>query len=283
MSRQNTNEAKLNQLKETIGRLESVLIAFSGGVDSSLLLHIAKEVLGKNVVAATAVSDLCLSHEIREAEKTARKLSVRHEKVAFPVLSDSDFYTNSPERCYICKRTMFGKFRALARQEGLRYVADGTNLDDLKEFRPGIKALEELGIVSPLREALFTKADIRAVSRKLGLATWNKPAMACLASRFPYGTRITAPNLEKVRQAEKFLRSLGFGQFRVRHHDDTARIELHPQEMEQIFSGDTRSNVVEYLKHLGYRYIVLDLEGYRTGSLNKTQQIPDDTENDIPQ
>ncbi len=270
MSAQKDHRFKLDRLKENIARLDSLLIAFSGGVDSTFLLRVAKEVLGERVSAATAVSDLCLSQELESAERSARMLSVKHEMIQHSILSDPAFIENTPDHCYFCKKVMFAKFRALAERRGIGHVADGTNLDDLKDFRPGLRALEELGIVSPLKEALFTKADIRAASRELGLEVWNKPAMACLASRFPYGTPIAAPDLEKVRQAEELLQALGFGQFRVRHHGDTARIELSVADMERIFSGNIRAEIVKHLKGLGYRYVALDLEGYRTGSLNES-------------
>ena len=270
MSARKEHRFKLDRLKENIARLDSLLIAFSGGVDSTFLLRVAKEVLGERVTAATAVSDLCLSQELESAKRSARVLSVKHEMIEHSILSDPAFIENTPDHCYFCKKAMFAKFRALAERRGIGHVADGTNLDDLKDFRPGLRALEELGIVSPLKKALFTKADIRVASRELDLEVWNKPAMACLASRFPYGTPITAPDLEKVRQAEELLQALGFGQFRVRHHGDTARIELPVADMERIFSGDIRAKIVEHLKSLGYRYVALDLEGYRTGSLNES-------------
>ncbi len=269
MSLQNSTQVKLDQLKHNLKQLKSALVAFSGGVDSTLLLRIASEVLREKAIAVTVTSELYFPFELIEAQSFTRQLSLKHIQLENKALTDAEFRGNTPERCYWCKKAMFIELKKLARQQGIDHIIDGTNWDDLDDYRPGLKALEELGIMSPLKEAEFTKADIREVSKALDLPTWNKPALACLASRFPYGTRITSERLNQVRQAEEFLRIQGFGQFRVRHHQDTARIELSPEEMRQLFPENIRQQVVVYFKQLGYTYVTMDLEGYRTGSLNE--------------
>ena len=273
MTRQNSRERKLEHLREYIGRLESVLVAFSGGVDSAFLLYVSRQVLGDKAVAATAVSEVQFLQELTAAREIARKLSVRHIVFECRVLSDRNFSRNSPERCYTCKKRIFEKIAAYAARHGLRHIIDGSNLDDAQDYRPGTRALHALGVKSPLQEALFTKAEIREASRALHLPTWNRPAVSCLASRIPYGTPITAHNLGMVRQAEDFLRTLGFRQFRVRHHGDIARIELSPQDMERAFSRSVTTEIVDRLKGLGYAYVALDLEGYRMGSLNEVLRV----------
>ena len=246
-----------------------MLVAFSGGVDSTFLLRIAKEVLGDNVMAVTATSDLHFPYELKEAKELATHISVEHLVIPYYALTDKAFIQNPPDRCYWCKKVLFLKMKEIAKKHRLNRVVDGTNLDDLDDYRPGLKALDELEVESPLKEAGFTKADVREASKALRLPTWNKPSLACLASRFPYGTSITATNLKMVQQAEEFLRELGFDQFRVRHHNQTAKIELTDQDMKKIFPPGIRIKISEYLKKLGYTYVTLDLQGYRTGSLNE--------------
>jgi len=260
---------KLEILKEILRETKSALIAYSGGVDSTFLLKIARDTLGSDVLAVTADSPTYPSQEIQEARTLARKLSVRHLTIETEEFSDSNFISNPPDRCYYCKKELFSKLRKIARENHLNHILDGSNLDDEKDFRPGMRAAREFGVRSPLREAGFTKADIRQLSKKLDLATWNKPALACLASRFPYGEPLTKQNLGRVGKAEKLLRDMGMGQVRVRHHGHIARIEVPRGEINRFLSDSFRKKLVDKLKELGYTYVTLDLEGYRTGSMNE--------------
>ncbi|MFC2045726.1 ATP-dependent sacrificial sulfur transferase LarE [Chloroflexota bacterium] len=263
-------EAKLYHLQDVIKSTGSLLIAFSGGVDSTLLLKVARDTLGDKVVAVTARSLTYSTDEFNEAREIADGLGVKHITIVSEELDIPGFSDNPPDRCYYCKKELFSKLIETARQEGLNYVADGCNLDDDNDFRPGTRAAIELGIRSPLKEAGLTKEDVRSLSKKLGLPTWNKPALACLASRFPYGNAITREGLEMVSQAEDFLHGLGLKQLRVRHYDNLARIEVPVEDIEQIFSKDLRTRIVAKLKEIGYTYITLDLQGYRSGSMNET-------------
>jgi uncharacterized protein len=244
-----------------------VIIAYSGGVDSTFLLKVASEVLEDRVLAITAKSPLHPDREYIAAKEGARKLGVRFLSVATDELSLKKFIDNPPERCYWCKRELFGKLLEIAGQKDIKCVVDGSNFDDLEDFRPGRKAAEEIGIESPLCEVGLTKKEIRILSRELGLSTWNKPSFACLASRIPYGTSINQEILEIVNRAEEFLFSLGVGQLRVRHHGETAKIEVEPIDMEKIINH--REKILEIFKSLGYLYVILDLEGYRSGSMNR--------------
>jgi len=260
-------EEKLESLKEILKSLGNVLIAYSGGVDSTFLAKVAFDVLGKNTLAVTISSEIHPRWESEEAEELAREIGIRHENVVADALSIPGISDNPPNRCYYCKSDILSKLKEIARERGLEHVIEGTNFDDLSDHRPGMRAVAEQGVRSPLKEAKLTKADIRALSKRLGLPTWNKPSLACLASRFPYGIRITSENLTAVDEAETFLRELGFHQLRVRHHDDIARIEVTEDDMEKLFQN--REQIVERLKKLGYRYVTVDLQGYRTGSMNE--------------
>ena len=260
---------KLQDLVGIIEEMGSLLVAYSGGVDSTLLLKVAKEVLGDGVVAATAKSPTYPESEYEQAKTMAGKLGVKHLTVSTEELARPEFFQNPPDRCYHCKRELFGRLRKLANEEGLNWVADGTNCDDLGDFRPGMKAALEMEVRSPLKEAGLTKREIRSLSKRLGLPTWNKPSLACLASRFPYGHRITLSGLQMVAEAEDFLHSLGFEQVRVRHHNSLARIEVPLREMKQFYQAERRRQVVERLKLMGYTYVTLDLQGYRSGSMNE--------------
>jgi uncharacterized protein len=246
-----------------------VLIAFSGGVDSTLLLKTAAEELGPGARAVIAASETYPEREIKAARDLARRLGVAHRVIKTRELENPAFTENSPLRCYHCKQELFSRLKAIAAKESIPYVLDGSNYDDRGDYRPGAKAGQEMGIRSPLKEAGLTKAEIRLLSKASGLPTWDKPSLACLASRFPYYTPVEPKALVQVGQAEDILRKLGLTQVRVRHHGETARIEIQPAEFKKLLSIDMGAKVVRPLKKLGYTYITLDLEGYRTGSLNE--------------
>lgn len=261
--------AKYVKLKELLAEIQGLVVAYSGGVDSTLLLKAASEVLGDRALAIIAVSETYPAEEVEKAVRLARSFGVRYRVIQTEELQQEQFADNPPERCYYCKRELFSKLQAIAREEGLAAVADGANLDDLGDFRPGLRAGREFGVRSLLQEAGLTKAEVRELSRALGLPTWNKPAMACLASRLPYGDRITIEKLQQVAAAERALKELGFSQVRVRHHGVTARLELTPTELSEAVRPELRTRIVEALRAAGYQYVALDLEGYRTGSLNE--------------
>lgn len=264
-----TVEQKWNHLKELLHEMQSVLVAYSGGVDSSLVLHAAAEALGPNAVAVTADSETYPPGELAEATAFARSLGVAHQVLRTEELSCEEFASNPPERCYFCKKELYGKLEQMAKSRGIAFIVDGSNSDDVKDYRPGSRAAREHGVRSPLRESGFTKADVRACARMLNLPAWDKPSLACLSSRIPYGTRITPDILRRVQAAEDRLRSLGFRQVRVRHHGTTARIELDPADFSRLLAGGMPGTIAAELKNLGYTYVCLDLEGYRTGSMNE--------------
>lgn len=263
---------KMEHLKSHLTRLGSAAVAFSSGVDSTFLLDVAHEVLGAQAVAFTAASPFVPQRDVDEAAAFCRGRGIEHVVVPFDTLAIPGVAENPKDRCYLCKHALFSKMAELARARGLAAVADGSNLDDDGDYRPGRRALGELGIVSPLHAAGLTKADIRALSRKRGLATWNKPSFACLASRFAYGEELTADGLDRVNRAEEFLMAKGFRQLRVRVHEDAtlARIELLPEDIGRFFAtAGLREETEQKLRALGFRYVSLDLRGFRSGSMNE--------------
>ena len=258
---------RYEQLKNALTDMGSVLVAYSGGVDSTFLLKVAHETLGDRAMGATIVSPLIPPGEVEEAIALAQEMGAAIEVLKHADSGNPQILANSPDRCYFCKASICAQLKVFAREHGYGVVVDGSNVDDLDDYRPGQRAAQECGMRSPLQEAGLTKSDIRALSRELGLTTWNKPSAACLASRIPYGTPITEEALVRIGRAEQVLRGLGFGQLRVRHHDNTARIEIPTGDFERILVH--RESIVEALRALGYATITLDLSGFRSGSMNE--------------
>jgi uncharacterized protein len=261
---------KYNDLIEYIRSLESVAVAFSGGVDSTFLLKVAHDVLGEKAIAVTARSCSFPERELKEAVAFAEAHGIGHLIVDSEELEIEGFSENPPNRCYLCKHELFSKMKNIAEQHGFKEVVEGSNMDDLGDYRPGLTAIKELGVKSPLRHAEMTKEDIRELSRELRLPTWEKQSFACLSSRFPYGQSITPEKLKMVDESEQLLLDLGFHQVRVRHHDTLARIEIDGGQFQKIMEQEVRDRIYSRFREIGFTYVSLDLAGYRTGSMNET-------------
>ncbi len=260
---------KYNNLQSRLRELGSLAVAFSGGVDSTFLLQVAHDVLGDCALAVTAAPPFVPSREQKEAADFCRESGIRQIVIPPEALDIDSIRHNPPDRCYHCKRMIFGRIIKTAEQNGISHVAEGSNTDDTGDYRPGMRAIRELGVLSPLLEADLSKSDIRTLSKELSLPTWDKPSFACLASRFVYGETITDERLSMVDRSEQLLLDLGFRQFRVRIHGDLARIEILPVDFDRIMDAECRAKIYSELKSYGFSYVTLDLAGYRTGSMNE--------------
>ncbi|MCL1080500.1 MULTISPECIES: ATP-dependent sacrificial sulfur transferase LarE [Shewanella] len=257
---------KYIELVSYLKGLKRVLVAFSGGVDSTFLLKAAKDALGDNAAAVTVNSPYIPSWEIEEAKEFTEKMGIKHDFIKVGIIDE--IKNNPSDRCYLCKKALFSMIKEKAINEGFDYVIDGTNLDDIKDYRPGIKALNELKIVSPLLECKITKSDVREMSKDLNLLTWNKPAGACLLTRIPFDTRLEIDDINRIEKAEKYLRDKGIAAVRVRSHGDLARIEIDPTIRDQLFNTDFLDEISRKLKEYGFKYVTIDAAGYKMGSLN---------------
>jgi uncharacterized protein len=259
----------LKQLEYNIGEKGSLAVAYSGGVDSTFLLKVAHDVLQDRVIAVTARSSIHPQREFKEAAEFARSARIKHIVIQSKELEIEGFTNNQPNRCYLCKYALLSKIKGVAEKCYIQHIAEGSNIDDLGDYRPGMKAIKELGIISPLKDAGLGKDVIRKLSKQMRLLTWDKQSFACLASRFPYGEKITQEKLAMVDRAEQCLLSFGFKQVRVRHHGDTARIEVAEAERPKFFDLELMDNVYKQFREIGFAYTALDLQGYRTGSMNE--------------
>ena len=264
---------KLNKLREIISELGSLAVGFSGGVDSSFLLAVAREILGDRVIAVTGVDASVPEREVNEAKAFCIDRGIRHILCTVDPLREEGYRNNSPDRCYFCKHGIFAEVKKIADEYGIEYMAEGSNMDDIGDYRPGLKAAAELSVKSPLREAGLYKKDIRLISKAMGLSTWSKPAYACLASRFVYGEEITEEKLHMIDRAEQFLIERGFFEERVRMHGNIARIEVPSADIPRLASDEVREEVYDEFKKLGFLFVTLDLKGYRTGSMNATLTV----------
>jgi uncharacterized protein len=267
---ESTADAKIDALKANLRSLQSVVVAFSGGVDSTLLLKVAHEVLGENCVAASGLSETYAPEEMREARELASEIGAEYVLLATMELTDERYADNTHQRCFFCKQELYGRLSEFAAGRGIAHVIDGSNADDLDDFRPGLRAARDLGVRSPLQEVGLTKPEIRELSAAYGLRTADKPAVACLSSRFAYGDKITVEKLQQVAAAETGIRLLGFRGFRLRHHGNVARLEFPEHDLDRAFA--VREDIIRAVKDAGYRFVTLDLEGYRSGNMN--QDVP---------
>jgi len=263
-------QKKYDHLRNILSNAGSAIVAFSGGVDSTFLLKVHTDMVGDKALAITARSETFPKRELEEATALAERIGAPHLIIDTEELAAPGFSNNPPHRCFLCKSELFSTLKRIAEDRKIPWVFDGSNADDVGDFRPGRKAARQFGVRSPLEEAELGKEEVRSLSRMLNLPTWDKPAFACLSSRFPYHTEITESALRQIEDAEEFLWNLGMREFRVRHHDTIARIELGPRELSLFLQAGRRHKIVQHLKSLGYKYVTLDLEGYRTGSMNET-------------
>ena len=264
-----SNPGKLKNLEEILESLQSVIVAYSGGVDSAFLAVVANNVLGERALAVTAYSPSLTEVELNNAVELANKMKLNHRVIETTEVERPDYKQNTTARCYFCKDELYTQLGNIAQTEGYVSIANGTNLDDMSDFRPGLKAAKKYGVRSPLAESEFTKSDVREYSRRIEIPVWDKPSQACLSSRIPYGTVVTVEALTKIAKAEGFLNDLGLRQFRVRHHENIARIEVEPSEFGRLIETSVRESLVEYFKSIGYTYVTMDLLGFRSGSLNE--------------
>jgi len=261
-------DQKWDYLRSLLTGMRGAVLAYSGGVDSSLLLKAASGIMGPNLIAVTAISETYPPGELEPAKQFAAALEVRHLVLSTGELAREEFARNAPDRCFHCKSELFSKLRQIADSEGIAHILDGSNADDVHDYRPGRTAARDLAVRSPLAEAGLTKQDIRSLARRMNMPMWDKPSLACLSSRIPYGTRITLDLLRNIQAAEDIVRAVGIRQVRVRHHGDIARIEVTQEDLIRFSAAEIRKRIVAAFKELGYAYVCLDLEGYRIGSMN---------------